>query len=78
MLDPTLKGKMKERCERVRVMLELKENIYWVGIKDWELKKFHGDEYSTHRGSTYNSYLIKDQKTALVDKIGRASCRERV
>ena len=51
-------------------MIKIKDNIYWVGIKDWELKKFHGDEYSTHRGSTYNSYLIKDKRTALVDRYG--------
>lgn len=50
-------------------MFEIKDKIYWVGIKDWELKKFHGEEYSTHRGSTYNSYLIKDEKIALVDTV---------
>lgn len=48
-------------------MIEIKKNIYWVGIKDWELKKFHGEEYSTDRGSSYNSYLIKDEKVVLVD-----------
>jgi flavorubredoxin len=36
---------------------------------DWELKKFHGDEYSTHKGSTYNSYLIQEEKTVLVDTV---------
>ena len=36
--------------------------MYWVGIKDWELGQFHGHEFSTHRGSTYNSYIIKDEK----------------
>lgn len=50
-------------------MFEIKKNIYWVGIKDWELKKFHGDEYSTYRGSTYNSYLIRDKKIALIDTV---------
>ncbi|MBE0524332.1 MAG: anaerobic nitric oxide reductase flavorubredoxin [Methanosarcinales archaeon] len=50
-------------------MIEIKENIFWVGIKDWEIKKFHGEEYSTHRGSTYNSYLIKDEKNVLVDTV---------
>jgi flavorubredoxin len=50
-------------------MIELKKNLYWVGVKDWELKKFHGEELSTHRGSTYNSYLIKDAKTVLVDTV---------
>ncbi len=38
---------------------KIKNNVYWVGKTDWELRKFHGDEYSTFRGSSYNSYLIK-------------------
>lgn len=50
-------------------MIEIKKNIYWTGIKDWELRRFHGHELSTHRGSTYNSYLIKDQKNVLVDTV---------
>jgi flavorubredoxin len=49
--------------------LKVKNNVYWVGKIDWELRKFHGDEYSTHRGSTYNSYLIKEAKTALIDTV---------
>lgn len=48
-------------------MIEIKKNIYWCGIKDWSLRHFHGHELSTHRGSSYNSYLIKDKKTVLVD-----------
>ena len=47
----------------------LTEAVKWVGKIDWELKSFHGDEYSTHRGSTYNSYLIKDEKTVLIDTV---------
>ena len=50
-------------------MIKIKDNIYWVGVKDWEIKRFHGEEYSTHRGSTYNSYLVKDKKIALVDTV---------
>jgi len=50
-------------------VIEIKDKIFWVGVKDWELRHFHGEEYSTHRGSTYNSYLIKDQKIALVDTV---------
>lgn len=50
-------------------MIEVKKDIYWVGIKDWELRRFHGHELSTHRGSTYNSYIIKDEKTVLVDTV---------
>jgi len=40
-----------------------------VGIKDWEIRRFHGEEYTTHRGSTYNSYLVRDEKLALVDTV---------
>jgi flavorubredoxin len=47
--------------------LHIKNNVSWVGKIDWELRKFHGDEYSTHRGSTYNSYLIEEEKIALID-----------
>lgn len=50
-------------------MIKIKDNIFWVGVKDWDLKHFHGEELSTHRGSTYNSYIVKDKKTALVDTV---------
>lgn len=50
-------------------MIEIKKNIYWTGIRDWDLRVFHGHELSTHRGSSYNSYLIKDEKTVLVDTV---------
>ncbi len=48
---------------------KLTDKVSWVGKTDWELVKFHGDEYSTHRGSSYNSYLIRDQKTVLIDTV---------
>jgi flavorubredoxin len=57
-------------------MIKIKDNIYWVGVKDWELKHFHGEELSTHRGSTYNSYIIRDKKTALVDTVWTPFHRE--
>jgi flavorubredoxin len=44
-------------------------NVHWVGKIDWELKKFHGSEYSTHKGSSYNSYLVKEEKTVLIDTV---------
>jgi flavorubredoxin len=55
---------------------KIKENITWVGKIDWELRKFHGEEYSTHRGSSYNSYLVKDEKTALIDTVWGKFSRE--
>jgi anaerobic nitric oxide reductase flavorubredoxin len=48
---------------------KIKQNITWVGKIDWELRKFHGEEYSTHRGSSYNSYLVRDKKTVLIDTV---------
>lgn len=47
----------------------LKGNVSWVGKVDWELQTFHGFEYSTHHGSTYNSYLIQEEKTVLIDTV---------
>ena len=46
---------------------KLTDRVTWVGKVDWELKTFHGDELSTHRGSSYNSYLIRDKKNVLID-----------
>jgi len=51
------------------MIFKIKDNISWIGKIDWELRKFHGEEYSTHRGSSYNSYLVKDEKIALIDTV---------
>lgn len=48
---------------------EIMKDIYWVGAIDWNIRYFHGPAYTTHRGTTYNSYLIKDNKTVLVDTV---------
>ena len=47
--------------------VSLKENIDWVGYVDWNIRDFHG--YKTNAGSTYNAYLIRDEKTALIDTV---------
>lgn len=47
----------------------IKDNITWIGKIDWELRKFHGEEYSTHHGSSYNSYLIRDEKLTVIDTV---------
>lgn len=46
---------------------EIKKGIYWVGGVDWDLRNFHG--YLTQRGSTYNAYLIVDEKIVLIDTV---------
>lgn len=48
-------------------MVEIKKDIYWVGYIDWDLRNFHG--YSTPSGSTYNAYLILDEKPTLIDTV---------
>ena len=47
--------------------VKIKENVYWVGGVDWNLRNFHG--YLTQRGSTYNSYLVIDDKITLIDNV---------
>lgn len=48
---------------------KINDKVFWVGKTDWELKKFHGDEFTTSKGSSYNSYLIKDEKIVLIDTV---------
>ncbi len=50
------------------------EDIFWVGVVDWNIRDFHG--YITSRGSTYNAYLILDQKTVLVDTVKHTFAKE--
>ncbi len=47
--------------------VELKKGIYWVGAVDWNIRDFHG--YSTYEGTTYNSYLLVDDKITLFDTV---------
>ncbi len=54
--------------------VEITKGIYWVGGIDWDLRNFHG--YLTQRGSTYNAYLIIDEKITLVDTVKYYLCDE--
>jgi len=51
------------------MVTELAKGVYWVGVVDWAIRKFHGHELSTHRGTSYNAYLITDEQTVLVDTV---------
>jgi len=46
---------------------EIKKGIYWVGVIDWNVRSFHG--YSTPKGTTYNAYLVVDDKITLFDTV---------
>ncbi|MBE6426111.1 MAG: FprA family A-type flavoprotein [Thermoguttaceae bacterium] len=50
---------------------ELLPGIDWVGFVDWNIRDFHS--YNTERGATYNAYLIRDQKTVLIDTVKKAA-----
>ena len=47
--------------------VKITDKVWWVGAIDWNLAEFHG--YHTHRGSTYNAYLVCDEKKVLFDTV---------
>jgi flavorubredoxin len=47
--------------------VKITDDVFWVGAIDWNIRDFHG--YSTHRGSTYNAYLILSDKVTLIDTV---------
>ena len=55
---------------------KITDKVTWVGKVDWELKRFHGDELSTSRGSSYNAYLVRDEKVALIDTVWKPYDKE--
>ena len=57
-------------------MTQIKEGIHWVGAVDWCIRNFHS--YVTHRGSSYNSYLVVDEKVAIIDFVKAPFAEEQV
>ena len=47
--------------------IEIAPGIYDVGVTDWNIRDFHG--YSTDLGTTYNAFLVVDEKIALIDSV---------
>ena len=54
---------------------KLKDGVYWVGAIDWSPPKFG---YSLSKGTTYNSYIILDEKTTLIDTVKHGFTQETV
>jgi flavorubredoxin len=54
---------MKEAFKAAKVT----DKVWWVGAIDWSVRDFHG--YLTGRGTTYNAFLVMDEKVALVDTV---------
>nr|MBP7322846.1 FprA family A-type flavoprotein [Deltaproteobacteria bacterium] len=47
--------------------VEIRKGIYCLPAIDWNMRDFHG--YATHLGSTYNAYLLMDEKITLIDTV---------
>jgi len=47
--------------------IEIAPGVYNVGVTDWNIRDFHG--YSTDLGTTYNAFLVVDEKIALIDSV---------
>ncbi|MBL7179216.1 MAG: flavodoxin domain-containing protein [Pseudomonadota bacterium] len=47
--------------------VEIAKGIYDVGVNDWNIRDFHG--YSTYDGTSYNAFLIIDEKITLIDTV---------
>ncbi len=47
--------------------MKIADNVFWVGVVDWNVRDFHG--YSTVYGTSYNAYLVKDEKVVLIDTV---------
>ena len=48
-------------------VVEIAKDIYSVGVRDWNVRNFHG--YLTQKGTSYNAYLIMDEKVTLIDSV---------
>jgi flavorubredoxin len=46
---------------------QIAPGVYNVGVRDWNVRDFHG--YSTDLGTTYNAFLVLDDKIALIDSV---------
>ena len=55
----------------VGVVKNITEDLYWVGANDRRLALFEG-VYSVPAGVSYNSYLLLDDKTVLLDTVDKA------
>jgi len=54
--------------------VEIAPGIYSVGCRDWDIRDFHG--YSTYEGTSYNAFLILDEKNVLIDTVKKEFSQE--
>ena len=51
------------------------ETVFYVGANDHDVDLFEG-QYVVPDGMAYNSYVIKDEKTAVIDTIDKSRTAE--
>lgn len=56
----------------MRQAIQIKENMYWVGVHDFNCRHFHGDLFPISEGTSYNAYLIVDEEITLIDTVEEA------
>lgn len=54
---------------------KLTNRIYYVGVDDKDIDLFEG-QYVVPNGISYNSYVIKDEKIAVMDTVDLSKCEE--
>lgn len=58
---------MKERAEKMKVT----DEIIYVGVNNHDIDLFEG-QYIVPNGMAYNSYVIRDEKIAVMDTVDEA------
>ncbi|MEG0378478.1 MAG: FprA family A-type flavoprotein, partial [Eubacterium sp.] len=49
--------------------VEIKNDIFWIGVNDRETKLFEGLWPIEQEGVSYNAYIINDEKVAVIDTV---------
>ena len=62
---------MKERAEKMKVT----DEIIYVGVNDHDIDLFEG-QYIVPNGMAYNSYVIRDEKIAVMDTVDARKTKE--
>lgn len=57
--------------------IQIKEDIYWVGVRDFNNRHFHGSLYPIQEGATYNAYLVVDDEVTLFDTVEEEFAEDR-
>ncbi len=56
-------------------IVEISKDVYWVGAKGWNRRLFDS-LIPLPQGTSYNSYLVKGEKAALIDTVNPGFERE--